>query len=68
MRLKVENSRHYWRILDGGGNRAKPNISNEELASFFKEVNSPADMSPFQTSTETRNFLDNVTSEELEPK
>ena len=68
MSLKVENSRHYWRILNGGGNRAKPNISNEELAGFFKEVNSPADMSPFQTSAETRNFLDNVTSEELEPK
>ena len=67
MKLRVDDSRQYWRVLNGGKGGRRPNIPNEDFVSFFTEVNLPADMSPFQTSAETRNFLDNVRDEVSEP-
>ena len=67
MKFRVDDSRQYWRVLNGGKGGRRPNISNKDFISFYTEVNLPADMLPFQTSAETRNFLDNVWHKVSEP-
>ena len=66
--LRVDNARAYWRLLNTGRAHSNPDIDMADFVAFFREVNSPSDLSMFQTRAEVLNFLENTRDEVGTPR